>query len=267
MRVLIVGSGERDMRSPAVIWRDHWSTRSPWRPAMPASPRSRVYRDRRDGSCGAVGFAVAKRSTLSSWGRKRRGSGAVDALESEGIAAFGRSAASAALEGSKAFAKDLCARAQIPTASYRRFRDPAAAKAFIRSRGAPIVVKANGLAGGKGVAVARISMLPAARLSGARRGPLARPGRRHRRDFLAGEEASFFALVDGQDTLPLATAQDYERVGHGDTGLNTGGMGAISPSPRLTPALEGVVMERIVLPAVAGMSRAGCPFKGVLYAG
>jgi phosphoribosylamine--glycine ligase len=195
--------------------------------------------------------------------------GLVDVLEAEGVPAFGPSAAAAALEGSKGFAKDLCDRAQIPTAAYQRFREPAAAKAFIAIRGVPIVVKADGLAGGKGVAVAT-DLATAYRavdeaLVEARFGEAG--AEIVVEDFLAGEEASFFALVDGNDALPLATAQDYKRVGEGDTGPNTGGMGALSPSSRLTPALEGAVMERIVLPAIAAMRREGRAFKGVLYAG
>jgi phosphoribosylamine--glycine ligase len=195
--------------------------------------------------------------------------GLVDALEAEGIAAFGPSAAAAALEGSKAFAKDLFMRAQIPTAAYRRFRDPAAAKAFIAGRGAPIVVKADGLAAGKGVVVADDldtayravdAALVERRFSSAGLKIVVE-------DFLAGKEASFFALVDGKDALPLASAQDYKRVGDGDIGPNTGGMGAFSPSPLLTPAVEGMVMERIILPAVAAMQREGRVYKGVLYAG
>src|SRR5439155_19594836 len=193
--------------------------------------------------------------------------GLVDALEAEWVAAFGPSAAASAIEASKAFAKDLFVRAQIPTAAYRRFRDPAAAKAFIASRGAPIVVKADGLAGGKGVVVAD-DLDSACRAVDA-----ALVERRFStagleivvEDFLAGEEVSFFALVDGKNALPLATAQDYKRLGDGDTGPNTGGMGACSPAPRLTPSLEGAVMERIILPAVAAMEGEGRPFKGILY--
>ena len=195
--------------------------------------------------------------------------GVVDALEAEGIPAFGPSAAAAALEASKAFTKDLCVRAQIPTASYRRFRDPAAAKAFIAGRGAPIVVKADGLAAGKGVTVAgdidtayrAVDAALVERRFGSAGLEIVVE------DFLAGEEVSFFALVDGKDALPLATAEDYKRVGDGDTGPNTGGMGAYSPSPRFRPALEGNVMERIILPAITAMQREGRVFKGVLYAG
>jgi phosphoribosylamine--glycine ligase len=195
--------------------------------------------------------------------------GLVDALEAEGIPTFGPSAAAAALEGSKGFAKDLCDRTKIPTAAYRRFRDPLAAKAYITAHGAPIVVKADGLAAGKGVTVAA-DLAAAYRavdeaLVGARFG--AAGSEIVVEDFLIGEEASFFALVDGKDALPLATAQDYKRVGDGDIGPNTGGMGGPSPSPRVDAALEGAVMERIILPAVAAMQREGRLLKGVLYAG
>jgi phosphoribosylamine---glycine ligase len=195
--------------------------------------------------------------------------GLVDALEAEGIAAFGPSAAAAALEASKGFAKDLFAAAGIPAAAYRRFRDPAAAKAFIAAHGAPIVVKADGLAGGKGVTVAgdldaafrAVDVALLDRAFGAAGAEIVVE------DFLDGEEASFFALVDGSDALPLATAQDRKRLLDGDAGPNTGGMGAYSPAPVLSPALEGQVMDRIILPAVAAMRNRGCPFKGVLYAG
>jgi phosphoribosylamine--glycine ligase len=195
--------------------------------------------------------------------------GLVDALEAEGIAAFGPSAAASAIEASKAFAKDLFVRAQIPTAAYRRFRDPAAAKAFIASHGAPIVIKADGLAAGKGVVVADDldsayqavdAALVERRFSAAGLEIVVE-------DFLAGEEASFHALVDGKDALPLASAQDHKRVGDGDIGPNTGGMGAFSPSPLMTPAIEGIVMERIIFPAITAMRREGRVFKGVLYAG
>ena len=146
---------------------------------------------------------------------------------------------------------------------------PAAAKAYVAEHGAPIVVKADGLAAGKGVTVATDldsafravdAALVESRFGAAGREIVVE-------EFLAGEEASFFALVDGKDALPLAAAQDHKRVGDGDTGPNTGGMGAYSPAPCLTPALEGQVMERIILPTVAAMGREGRPFKGVLYAG
>ena len=195
--------------------------------------------------------------------------GLVDALEAEGVPAFGPTAAAARLEASKSFMKELCARAGIPTAAYRRFRDPAAAKSDIAARGTPIVIKADGLAAGKGVVIATTldeayRAIDAALVEG-------RFGEAGKEilveDFLLGEEASFFAMVDGKDALPLASARDFKRLGDGDSGPNTGGMGALSPAPMLTPALEGRIMDQIIMPAVAGMRELGLPFKGVLYAG
>ncbi|HUC65972.1 MAG TPA: phosphoribosylamine--glycine ligase [Stellaceae bacterium] len=195
--------------------------------------------------------------------------GLADRLEAAGVAAFGPSAAAAVLEGSKGFTKDLCAKYGIPTAAYGRFRDADSAKDFVRRRGAPIVVKADGLAAGKGVtvaltveeALAAIDSALTLRRFGAAGSELVIE------EFLEGEEASFFALLDGAHALPLATAQDHKRVGEGDTGPNTGGMGAYSPAPCLTPALEREVMERIITPTMRGMAAEGRRFKGVLYAG
>src|SRR5580700_2470504 len=187
--------------------------------------------------------------------------GLVDALEGAGIAAFGPSKAAAALEGSKGFMKDLCAREGIPTAAYRRLRDAATAKAYIAEQGAPIVIKADGLAAGKGVTVAMTLAEAHAAVDAAlgedRFG--AAGAKIVVEECLVGEEASFFALVDGTDALPLVAAQDHQRVGDGDTGPNTGGMGAYSPTPLVTTALEGAVMERIILPTVRAMQRDGRP--------
>jgi phosphoribosylamine---glycine ligase len=194
--------------------------------------------------------------------------GLVDALEGEGVAAFGPSRAAAQLEGSKGFMKDLCAREGIPTAAYRRFTEAGAAKAYIAAQGAPIVVKADGLAAGKGVVVAATAAEAEAAVDAAFDGKFGAAGAEIVvEEFLAGEEASFFALCDGEHALPLAAAQDHKRVGDGDIGPNTGGMGAYSPCAAVTPAIETQVMERIILPTVRAMARAGMPFKGVLYAG
>jgi len=194
--------------------------------------------------------------------------GLVDALEDVGIAAFGPSKAAAALEGSKGFMKDLCARENIPTAAYRRFTDAGAAKAYIAAQGAPIVVKADGLAAGKGVVVAATIVEANEAVDAALGGRFGAAGAEIvAEEFLAGEEASFFALCDGEHALPLASAQDHKRVGDGDTGPNTGGMGAYSPCAAVTPQIEGQVMERMILPTVRAMARAGTPFKGVLFAG
>ena len=195
--------------------------------------------------------------------------GLVDRLADAGIKAFGPTAAAARLEGSKAFTKDLCARHGIPTAAYGRFTDLAAAGAFIEDRVPPIVVKADGLAAGKGVTIAetRDAALDAARdmLTGGRFGSAGEEIVIE--EFLAGEEASFFALVDGETALPLAAAQDHKRAGDGDTGPNTGGMGAYSPAPIVTEAVAERIMARIVRPTVAAMKAEGAPFRGVLYAG
>jgi phosphoribosylamine---glycine ligase len=194
--------------------------------------------------------------------------GLVDALEVEGIAAFGPSAAAAALEGSKGFMKDLCAREGIPTAAYARFTDARDAKAYIAAQGAPIVVKADGLAAGKGVVVAAGVNEALAAVDDAFAGRFGAAGAEIIvEEFLAGEEASFFALCDGEHALPLVAAQDHKRVGDGDTGPNTGGMGAYSPCAAVTPDIEGQVMERMILPTVRAMARDGRPFKGVLFAG
>ena len=195
--------------------------------------------------------------------------GIVDTLEANGVAAFGPTAGAAALEGSKAFAKDLCAKYNIPTAAYRRFTDPAEAKDYIRKHKAPIVVKADGLAAGKGVTVATTTRQALAAVDAAMvTKKFGAAG--HEivvEDFLEGEEVSYFALVDGKRALGLASAQDHKRVGDGDTGPNTGGMGAYSPAPVLTPELEVQVMEKIVLPTVHAMRDEGRPYKGVLYTG
>jgi phosphoribosylamine--glycine ligase len=191
--------------------------------------------------------------------------GLADDLKVAGIKVFGPSRAAARLEGSKGFTKDLCAEYGIPTASYRRFADAHAAKAYVKTQALPIVVKADGLAGGKGVTVATTRDEAEAAIDACLAGALG--AEVVIEEFLDGEEASFFALVDGTAALPLATAQDHKRAFDGDKGPNTGGMGAYSPAPIMTPALCARVMEEIVIPTVRAMSARGTPFKGVLYAG
>ncbi len=194
--------------------------------------------------------------------------GIVDDLAAAGIRAFGPSREAARLEGSKAFTKALCDEAGVPTAAYARFTAAEPARAYIRERGAPIVVKADGLAAGKGVvvaatvdeAVAAVDMMFAGGLGAAGAEVVIE-------ECLVGEEASFFALVDGERAVPLASAQDHKRVGDGDTGPNTGGMGAYSPAPVVTDAIAQRVMEEIVTPSVQAMKGRGTPFKGVLFAG
>ena len=192
--------------------------------------------------------------------------GLVDDLAAAGIKAFGPSKFAAQLEGSKGFTKDICAKFDIPTAAYGRFTDEAKALAYLKKHGAPIVIKADGLAAGKGVTVAMnmaeaehaVREIFAGRFGGAECVI---------EEFMEGEEASFFALSDGVNVLALATAQDHKRVGDGDVGPNTGGMGAYSPAPCMTEALCTETLEKIVKPTVAALASMGHPYKGVLYAG
>jgi phosphoribosylamine--glycine ligase len=194
--------------------------------------------------------------------------GLVDVLAAAGIKSFGPTAAAAQLEGSKGYTKDLCAEAGIPTGAYRRFKDAAGAKAYLATHPMPVVVKADGLAAGKGVVIAASLAEAAAAVDACFGGEFGAAGAEVVvEEFLDGEEASFFALVDGDTALPLATAQDHKRVGDGDTGLNTGGMGAYSPAPVMTPDLVERTMREIIMPTVRTMRARGAPFKGVLYAG
>lgn len=195
--------------------------------------------------------------------------GLADACAEAGIACFGPSAAAARLEGSKAFMKEVCAAAGVPTAPSATFTDAAAAKAHVRREGAPIVVKADGLAAGKGVVVAATVAEAEAAIDAFMR------DRVHGEAgatvvieaCLVGEEVSFFALCDGAHAVPFGAAQDHKRVGEGDTGPNTGGMGAYAPPPAFTPELERQVMATIVRPTLAEMARRGAPFRGVLFCG
>jgi phosphoribosylamine--glycine ligase len=199
--------------------------------------------------------------------------GVVDVFRTRGLRIFGPTKAAAQLESSKAFAKDFMKRHGIPTAAYETFSDPAKAHAYIDQLGAPIVVKADGLAAGKGVVVAMTleeaheavrfmledNTLGVVHNAGGARVVI--------EEFLQGEEASFIVLCDGKNVLPLATSQDHKRVGDGDTGPNTGGMGAYSPAPVVTPNVHARAMHEVILPTIAGMAKDGIPFTGFLYAG
>ena len=194
--------------------------------------------------------------------------GVADGLRAVGISCFGPSAAAARLEASKAFTKEICAAVGAPTAEYAHFTDADAARAYIHARGAPIVVKADGLAAGKGVIVAMNEAEALSAVDTMFAGSFGAAGAEVViEDFMEGEEASFFVLVDGETCLPIGTAQDHKRVGDGDTGPNTGGMGAYSPAPVLTDALAKVAMDTIIRPTMAEMVRRGMPYQGVLYAG
>lgn len=195
--------------------------------------------------------------------------GLADACAEAGLRCFGPSAAAAQLEGSKTFTKEVADAAGAPTARWQRFADPDAARAYVREQGAPIVVKADGLAAGKGVVVAAtveeaeaaIAEIMESRVHGAAGATVVIE------ECLVGQEISFFALCDGRTALPLGAAQDHKRVGDGDTGPNTGGMGAYSPPPAFTDALREEVMARIIRPTLAEMAKRGTPFRGVLFAG
>ncbi len=194
--------------------------------------------------------------------------GVADDLRAAGILVFGPSAAAARLEASKRFTKEVCDACGAPTAAWARFDAAEPARDYIRAQGAPIVVKFDGLAAGKGVTVAMTEAEAIEAVDRAFGGEFGTEGVEVViEEFMAGEEASFFILCDGTDCLPIGTAQDHKRVGDGDTGPNTGGMGAYSPAPVLTPAIQDQVMAEIVRPTVAEMARRGMPFQGVLYAG
>lgn len=194
--------------------------------------------------------------------------GVADALRAAGIAAFGPSQAAARLEASKAFTKEICDACGAPTAAWARFDEAEGAREYIRRMGAPIVVKADGLAAGKGVTVAMTEAEALGAVDAAFGGAFGAAGAEVViEEFMEGEEASFFVLVDGTTCLPVGTAQDHKRVGEGDSGPNTGGMGAYSPAPILTEDLQARVMAEIIQPTVEEMARRGTPFQGVLYAG
>lgn len=271
MRILVVGSGGREH---ALCW------------AIAASPLTEVLWCA-PGNAGIaaiarcvpiaaenlgalVDFAAAERVDLVVVGPETPlCEGLVDRLNAIGIRAFGPTAAAARIEGSKGFMKDLAARAGVPTARYRRFKDSATAKAYIRQETLPIVIKVDGLAAGKGVVIAETmdAAMDAMDAALVRREFGLAGGEVVIEEFMEGEEASFFALCDGETALPLATAQDHKRVFDGDKGPNTGGMGAYSPAPVMTPKVIQTVMSRIIGPTLAEMKKLGFPFKGVLYAG
>jgi phosphoribosylamine---glycine ligase len=194
--------------------------------------------------------------------------GIVDDLTAAGIKAFGPGKEAAQLEGSKGFTMDLCREFDIPTGAYKRFNNAADALAYVRAQGAPIVVKADGLAAGKGVVVAKTLAEAEAAIAMMFEGAFGAAGAEVViEEFLSGREISFFALCDGETAIPLASAQDHKRVFDHDQGPNTGGMGAYSPTPFVTPEVHEQIMSRIILPTVAGMKQRGMPFRGVLYAG
>jgi len=271
MRILVVGGGAREH---ALCWKIAASPLCSKLYCAPGNPgiaaEATCVPIAADDIDGLLAFARQEEIDLAVIGPEAPlTKGIVDRLEENGIAAFGPSAKAAALEGSKGFMKDLCAKYGIPTARYGRFTNAQTARNHAQAMTPPIVVKADGLAAGKGVIICKDHAAAFAAIEEMMvRKNFGDAGQTIIiEEYLEGEEISFFALVDGIHALPLASAQDHKRVGDGDRGPNTGGMGAYSPAPAATPAVEKAIMERIVMPAVHGMAAEGRPFKGVLFAG
>ncbi|WP_448582838.1 phosphoribosylamine--glycine ligase [Thermaurantiacus sp.] len=267
LRVLLLGSGGREhalawklAQSPQLAW----LISAPGNPGMAAVGMVEPGLDILDGAAVAR-FARERRIDLVVVGPEAPlAAGVADTCRAAGLAVFGPSAAAARLEASKGFTKALCDEAGIPTASWARFTALEQARAHVRHTGAPIVVKADGLSAGKGVTVAATLAEADAALEALFSVPSAEVVIE---ECLAGEEVSFFVLADGTEALPLLAAQDHKRVGEGDTGPNTGGMGAYAPARVFTPAMEAETMDRIIRPTLATLARRGTPFSGVLFAG
>jgi phosphoribosylamine--glycine ligase len=271
MRVLVVGGGGREHALCWALARSPLLSRlwcAPGNPGIAAVAQCVAIAATAIESL--IAFAVRERVDLVVAGPEAPLTlGLADACTAAGIACFGPSAAASRLEGSKAFCKEIADAAGVPTAAWQRFSDPSAARAHLHERGAPVVVKADGLAAGKGVVVAMtlaeaeaaIAEIMEARVHGEAGATVVIE------DFLAGEEVSFFALCDAEHAVPFGAAQDHKRVGEGDTGPNTGGMGAYSPPPAFTDALRDQTMARIIRPTLKELARRGTPFRGVLFAG
>jgi phosphoribosylamine---glycine ligase len=270
MNILLLGSGGREH---ALAWK---IAASPLVERLVCAPgNAGIARE-----CDLAALDVADHAAVIAFCRARKidlvvvgpeaplCAGIVDDLAAAGFKAFGPTRTAAQLEGSKGFTKDLCRANGIPTAAYARFTAAAPTKDYVRAQGAPIVVKADGLAAGKGVVVAQSIAEAEAAIDMMFGGGLGSAGTEVVvEEFLQGEEASFFALCDGETAIPLASAQDHKRVFDGDEGPNTGGMGAYSPAPVMTPELSRRAMDEIVVPTVRAMKAMGAPYKGVLYAG
>ncbi|MGX5729035.1 phosphoribosylamine--glycine ligase [Pseudoxanthomonas beigongshangi] len=273
MKILVIGSGGREH---ALAWKIAQSPRVTEVLVAPGNAGTA-----REGKCRNVAVGATEIDRLVELVRQENVAltvvgpeaplvaGVVDRFRDEGLRIFGPTAAAAQLEGSKAFAKDFLARHGIPTAHYAVFTETAPALAYVREKGAPIVIKADGLAAGKGVIVAMTLAEAEAAIQDMLAGNAfgAAGARVVVEEFLDGEEASFISMVDGRTALPMATSQDHKRVGDGDTGPNTGGMGAYSPAPVVTPEVHARVMREVVNPTVQGMIADGVPFTGFLYAG
>ncbi|MBS3803493.1 MAG: phosphoribosylamine--glycine ligase [Oleiphilaceae bacterium] len=273
MNILIIGNGGREH---ALAWKVAQSPRAERVFVAPGNAGTALEPDLENVPLdatdlnGLADFAASNQVGLTIVGPEAPlVAGIVDLFQNRNLAVFGPSRGAAQLEGSKAFSKDFLARHQIPTAAYGNFTDIDDALAYIREQGAPIVVKADGLAAGKGVIVA----MTLAEAETAVRDMLAgnafgeAGSRVVIEEFLTGEEASFIVMVDGENVLPMATSQDHKRAGDGDTGPNTGGMGAYSPAPVVTDAVHRRIMEEVIYPTIQGMAAEGHPYTGFLYAG
>ncbi|MDX1197358.1 phosphoribosylamine--glycine ligase [Sinorhizobium medicae] len=270
MKVLLIGSGGREH---ALAWKIAQSPRLTTLYAAPGNPgiaeEAAIVALDVGNHVAVVDFCRSHAIDLVVVGPEAPlVAGLADVLIGAGIPVFGPSAAAAQLEGSKGFTKDLCARYGIPTGAYKRFFDAESARAYVREQGAPIVIKADGLAAGKGVTVAMNLEEALAAVDECFAGAFGAAGAEVVVEaYLDGEEASFFCLCDGKNVLPLGSAQDHKRVGDGDTGPNTGGMGAYSPAPVMSPEVVERTMREIIQPTVRGMSENGYPFTGVFFAG
>jgi phosphoribosylamine--glycine ligase len=270
MNVLLLGSGGREHAIAIAFAKSPWLETlfvAPGNPGI-ASIARMVALDIKDHPAVAA-FCKANHIDLVVVGPEAPlVGGIVDGLAAEGIKTFGPSKAAARLEGSKAFAKEFCTRFKIPTAPYARFAGVAPAKTYVRGKGPPIVIKADGLAAGKGVTVAASIEEAEAAIDRTFSGEFGEAGQTILvEDFLDGEEVSFFALCDGARVMEFASAQDHKRVGEGELGPNTGGMGAYSPAPIMDARMRERVMRTIVAPTLKGMAAIGAPFKGILFAG
>lgn len=272
MKVLVIGGGGREH---ALAWKLAQSPRVSRVFVAPGNPGTAAEAKCENVSIGAtdiaelLAFAGREKIDLTVVGPEAPlVLGIVDSFRDAGLPIFGPSRQAAQLEGSKAFSKDFLARHRIPTATYRVFTEAAPAIDYVREHGAPIVVKADGLAAGKGVIVAQTVAEAEAAVNDMLGGQFGEAGARVVvESFLSGEEASFIVMVDGSNILPMATSQDHKARDRGDTGPNTGGMGAYSPAPVVTPQIAEVVMETIIEPTVKGMALDGIPYTGFLYAG
>tara|TARA_R110000787_G_scaffold47388_3_gene114694 strand:+ start:475 stop:1764 length:1290 start_codon:yes stop_codon:yes gene_type:complete len=273
MNILIIGSGGREH---ALAWKAAQSDGvtcvyvAPGNGGTALEPGLRNIDIQIDEFAALADFATQKQCALTIVGPEMPlVDGIVDYFQNRGLRIFGPSQGAAQLEGSKTFTKDFLARHNIPTADYQAFTDLEPALSYVRQRGAPIVIKADGLAAGKGVVVAMTLREAETALTDMLAGnAFGEAG--HRvvvEDFLEGEEASFIVIADGRHALPMATSQDHKRVGDGDTGLNTGGMGAYSPAPVVTETVYQRIMDEVIMPTISGMAAEGNPYTGFLYAG